>query len=223
MIYKKKSLKNKVKKLSLWLFLFFALTIVVNTPAKAQELDRKTGVKTITTLNSKNDTVVLSQIQLDSISSDVSYFPKGLHGIFAFLKENINYLPKAIEMKKQGDIIVGFTITQSGNIVNSRIVKGLSPDLDKEVLRCIKEMPEWGLTENNVDYKINVNFALPDGNSISKPEVSVVGLETSNLKLTVKRMEGINYGSMTVYGISDAGGDSLVTKTISIMSKDVDR
>lgn len=223
MIYKKKSFKSRVENLHVWLFSFIALMIVVNTPVKAQNSADKARIKTITTLDAGNDTIVISQIQTDSVASNVSCFSKGLHSMFSFLRENINYQSKAIEKQIQGDIIAGFTISKSGRIINSRIIKGLCTDLDKEVLQTIKEMPEWKLSEDsedNVDYKITVNFALPDGCSVLEPKVSVIGVETDNLKLTVKGMNGINCGSMTVYGVSDVGGDSIISKTITIMSKD---
>lgn len=223
MIHKKKSFKSRVQNLHVWFFSFIALMIVINTPVKAQNSVDTARIKTITTVDAKNDTIVISQIQMDSVASDASCFSRSLHTLFSFLRENINYQLKAIEMQVQGDIIAGFTITKSGRIINSRIIKGLCTDLDKEVLQTIKEMPEWKLSEDsedNMDYKITVNFALPDGCSILEPKVSVVGVETANQKLTVKRMNGINCGSMTVYGVFDVGGDSIISKTTTIMSED---
>lgn len=86
----------------------------------------------------------------------------------------------------QGEIITGFTISKSKKIINSRIIKGLCMDLDKEVLQTIKKMPVWKLSEDNVDYKIIINFVLPDGCSVLEPRVSVVGIETGSQKFTVK-------------------------------------
>ena len=56
---------------------------------------------------------------------------------------SIDYQSKAVEMGIQGEIIAGFTISKSKKIINSRIIKGLCMDLDKEVLQTIKEMPVW--------------------------------------------------------------------------------
>lgn len=42
-------------------------------------------------------------------------------------------------------------------------------------------------------------------------------------KFTVKRMNGINCGSMAVYGVHDAGGDSIFSKTITIINEDTNR
>lgn len=91
------------------------------------------------------------------------------------------------------------------------------------VLQTIKKMPVWKLSEDNVDYKIIINFVLPDGCSVLEPRVSVVGIETGSQKFTVKRMNGINCGSMAVYGVHDAGGDSIFSKTITIINEDTNR
>lgn len=160
---------------------------------------------------------------MDSIGCDAFCSSTGLHSIFSFLKENIDYQSKAVEMGIQGEIIAGFTISKSKKIINSRIIKGLCMDLDKEVLQTIKKMPVWKLSEDNVDYKIIINFVLPDGCSVLEPRVSVVGIETGSQKFTVKRMNGINCGSMAVYGVHDAGGDSIFSKTITIINEDTNR
>ena len=36
-------------------------------------------------------------------------------------------------------------------------------------------------------------------------------------------MNGINCGSMAVYGVHDAGGDSIFSKTITIINEDTNR
>ena len=99
MIYKKQSLKSRVENLHSWLFSFIILMIVVNASVKAQDLDDRSRFKTVTTLDAtRNDTIVISQIQMDSIGCDAFCSSTGLHSIFSFLKENIDYQSKAVEM-----------------------------------------------------------------------------------------------------------------------------
>lgn len=127
MIYKKQSLKSRVENLHSWLFSFIILMIVVNASVKAQDLDDRSRFKTVTTLDAtRNDTIVISQIQMDSIGCDAFCSSTGLHSIFSFLKENIDYQSKAVEMGIQGEIIAGFTISKSKKIINSRIIKGFA-------------------------------------------------------------------------------------------------
>ena len=63
---------------------------------------------------------------------------------------------------------------------------------------------------------------MSDGTLVFKPKMSVIGVETSNAKLSVKRMDGKNYGSMIVYGEPGVGEDSVVIKTMSVRVSDMD-
>ena len=76
--------------------------------------------------------------------------------------------------------------------------------------------------KEDADYRVTVNFALPDGMMVSKPQVSVTGGETRHSKCTVKRMAGAKYGSMVVYGAPNMEGDSLGIKTTSITTRNSD-
>lgn len=66
-------------------------------------------------------------------------------------------------------------------------------------------MPELKSVKEDADYRVTVNFALPDGMMVSKPQVSVTGVETSHSKFTMRRMAGAKYGSMVVYGAPKYG------------------
>ena len=159
MIYKMKLLKTGVKNLFFLLFPVVALLVVAYTPVQAQDCADKAGVHTFMTSGMINDTVIISQIKSDSLVDAVSYSPGSIPAIFTFLGKNINYLPKAIENKSQGDMIVDFTLTKNGKVTNSRILKGICPDLDQEVLRAINELPELKSVKEDADYRVTVNFA----------------------------------------------------------------
>ena len=105
--------------------------------------------------------------------------------------------------KIQGDVIIDFTVTPKGVVANSRITKGLHPDIDKEVLGTLKKMSVLELSEKDrqkfdTDYKITMNFALPDGILLTKPTMSITEVETENLKMTVMKGEKRNETSGTV-------------------------
>lgn len=210
MIYQMKLLKTGVKNLFFLLFPVAALLMVAYTPVKAQDCAGKAGVHTFMTSGMINDTVIISQIKSDSLAA-VSYSSESIPTIFTFLGKNINYLPKAIENKSQGgDMIVDFTLTKNGKVTNSRILKGICPDLDQEVLRTIKELPKLKCVKEDTDVMV------------SKPQVSVTGVETSHSKFTMRRMAGAKYGSMVVYGAPNMEGDSVVIKTTSITTRNSD-
>lgn len=145
----------------------------------------------------------------------------GMRAMFAFLRENIGYPSKAIEAKIQRDVTVGFTVTKEGAITNSRITKKLYPALDIEVLETVKRMPASEFVEKkgqkvDMDYKITIKFALPDDTSLTEPDVSIVEVETEDLKMTLMRGEkkdGVNNATIATYG-SSVKDDTILTKTV---------
>ena len=113
-------------------------------------------------------------------------------------------------------------MTKNGEVANSRIIKGLYSDLNEEVLRAIKEIPKCEPIKEDMDYRVTMNFNLSEGRLNFRPKMSIIGVETSNAKLSVKRMDGKNYGSMIVYGEPGVGEDSVVIKTMSVRISDMD-
>lgn len=59
-----------------------------------------------------------------------------------FLHRNIVY-PPIDRCEATGTIYVEFVVEINGQITNAKIIKGLYPIYDKEVLRVINSMPNW--------------------------------------------------------------------------------
>ncbi len=90
-------------------------------------------------------------------------FPGGQAALFQFLRKNIQYPVEAAEKGEQGRVIVGFTITDKGNIEDVLIVNSVSLSLDLEAARLVRSMPAWTPGEMNgqpvhVKSVIPVNF-----------------------------------------------------------------
>ena len=197
--------KKKSEMSGLVLLLFSTLTLIcgTTTSVKAQSSDNKKEIGVLKTLGKEDNMVIISQAAFDSQACSTLGSPTGMQAMFAFLKKNINYSSKAIEEKIEGDVTIDFTVTSKGAVANSRITKGLHPDIDKEVLGTVKRMPVLELSEKDgqkfdSDYKITMNFALPDGISLTKPTMSIKEVETENLKMTVMKGEKRNETSGTV-------------------------
>ena len=196
--------KKSLKMNGLALLLFSVLTLIceTTTSVKAQSSDKKMEVSTSHTCS----------------ATDAH---NGMRAMFTFLRENIEYPSKAIEAKIQGDVTIDFTVTKEGAITNSRITKKLCPALDIEVLETVKRIPASEFVEKegqkvNTDYKITIKFALPDGTSLTKPTVSIVEVETENLKMTLMRGEkkdGANSATIATYN-SSVKKDTILTQTV---------
>ncbi|HSZ72894.1 MAG TPA: TonB family protein [Cytophagaceae bacterium] len=94
-------------------------------------------------------------------------FPGGDEARFKFLQKNLVY-PRDAERKGiEGRVIVGFTVEKTGEIVDVKILKGVSESMDKEAERVVKMMPKWKPGKNNgvpvrTRHKIFISFKLPE-------------------------------------------------------------
>jgi periplasmic protein TonB len=52
----------------------------------------------------------------------------------------------------EGFVYVSFVIAKTGKISDIEIVKGLSPDINREVIRVISLMPDW-IWHKGIDLK----------------------------------------------------------------------
>lgn len=57
--------------------------------------------------------------------------------------ENITYPDKMWEYGVSGRVLAKFKIDINGNLSDLEIIKGLDPEIDKEVLRVLELMPSW--------------------------------------------------------------------------------
>lgn len=95
-------------------------------------------------------------------------FPGGMEELMKWLTNNIRYPEEAMKNDTQGRVIVKFIIEEDGKISNPTIVRGVSPELDKEALRVVSEMPTW--TPGEVNGKpVASYFNLPIAFKLTKP------------------------------------------------------
>lgn len=92
-------------------------------------------------------------------------FPGGQQALFKWLGENINYPPIAAENNIQGRVMVSFVVERDGSVSDVKVVRGVDPNLDREAVRVVKQMPKWkpGMqTGKPVRYRYNlpVSFRL---------------------------------------------------------------
>jgi len=87
-------------------------------------------------------------------------FPGGDKAFGEFIGKEIKYPDDAKKAGTQGKVIVTFVINKEGNVVNPKIIRGVSPSIDKEALRVISNSPKW--TPGKQEGKnVDVQFTLP--------------------------------------------------------------
>ena len=94
-------------------------------------------------------------------------FPGG--NVSEFIEKHLIYPENAKAKGIQGRVITQFVVHRNGSISDVQVVRGISPELDKEAIRIIKSMPKWlPAREHNipvrVKYTLPVNFKLPNAN-----------------------------------------------------------
>lgn len=71
-------------------------------------------------------------------------FPNGgTAGLLQYLGKNIKYPTIPQENGTQGRVTVQFVVNKDGSIVDVKVIRGVDPYLDKEVVRVISTMPKW--------------------------------------------------------------------------------
>lgn len=94
-------------------------------------------------------------------SADINpQFPGGPRAMQDFINANIRYPENALNMNIRGTILVFVVVMSDGSLRDIKIVRGLHPELDKEVLRLVNSMPRW-MPAKRGGVPVNVRCTLP--------------------------------------------------------------
>lgn len=114
--------------------------------------------------------------QGETYAEEEPTFNGGNTALYHFISENVVYPQISIEQRDQGKVFVEFIIEKSGEITNAKIVRGVSPELDKEAIRVIEKMPPWNPGTQSgkpvrTRFTIPINFRLGDDAPPTKKEL----------------------------------------------------
>lgn len=70
-------------------------------------------------------------------------FPGGMSAFVQWLTKNLKYPLTAQRANRQGTVLVSFIVNKDGSIADRKVVKSVSPELDREALRVLRLMPKW--------------------------------------------------------------------------------
>lgn len=84
----------------------------------------------------------------------------GVGAMVKFLSSKMRYPAVARRIGTQGTVFVQFVIGMDGNVIQAKVIKGISKECDAEALRVISMMPTWnpGLQGGN---PVMVRMVLP--------------------------------------------------------------
>lgn len=84
----------------------------------------------------------------------------GLKGMIKTLQKNQRYPASARRMGKEGTVFVEFVVSESGEVVDVKVIKGFDVDCDKEAVRMVGKLIEWTPGMQN-KMTVNVKMVLP--------------------------------------------------------------
>ncbi len=94
-------------------------------------------------------------------SADVNpQFPGGAKAMQEYINSNIHYPEIALSMNVRGTILVYIVIMNDGSLRDVKVVRGLQPELDAEVIRVVKSMPLWNPAKRG-GVPVNVRVTWP--------------------------------------------------------------
>ncbi len=87
-------------------------------------------------------------------------FPGGDVALIKFLQKNIRYPAVERDNDIQGKVLLRFVVNDDGKVMDVKIVRGVSPGLDKEAYRVIKMLPNF-IPGKQRGQLVKVYFNLP--------------------------------------------------------------
>ena len=103
---------------------------------------------------------LIGMTQNKKIESTSPEYIGGSDAMSKFIIDNFNYPEKDYRRGKQGTIWVEFIVSQTGELKDITVVKGVSRRLNKESIRVVSIMSNWNPgTQNGV--KVSVRYTIP--------------------------------------------------------------
>lgn len=120
---------------------------------------------------SLSEVVVTGYGKSDEAPADKTYYAAepqmGRTNFKDYLEKSVKYPEEAIKNKAEGRVTVRFTVEPSGQLTGFEILKGIGSGCDEELIRAIKEGPQWkpakqGTRAISDKVKVRYRFELPE-------------------------------------------------------------
>lgn len=141
-------------------FIFCSGNIIL---AKSSEQDKtKESSKSVVDKKAKSETISKEEKEysFDQVEKKPSFMGGDEYKFTTWIVQNMKYPQAALKANKQGRVIVSFTVNEQGNVVDAKVLRGVSPELDKEALRVVNSSPKWEPGEAK-GKKVKVRFTFP--------------------------------------------------------------
>lgn len=179
-----------------WLLVLFCLAAL---PASAREAER--------------DTTEEARAFVDYDEN-----PRFAGNVFAWMYAHLRYPEEALAKGEEGRVFVAFTVGKDGKVSDARVLRGVSPALDKAAVELISMMPAW-IPGKQKGEPVRVSYTLPVVFSLKSAEPPVADTYDAYMADLKKREERLKAGEArdslsddlyarylrSVYGYNDKG------------------
>lgn len=184
MYSQKSSAGRKIRVLALVPAIALALA-VCNMPAVASIISATSEVKV--SKPAVSDRIAANKVSENSVATqtvttddnvaktteELPKYPGGEIAMMQFLMDNLKYPAEAEAAQEEGRVVVKFVIESDGSIGDTEVIRSVSPTLDAEAIRVIKDMPRWTPGKSNgqavaCTYTLPVDFKLASDKKVTK-------------------------------------------------------
>lgn len=114
-------------------------------------------------MQSAVDTDSIENSNIFGVVEEMPSFPGGMAALMKYIKDNLRYPEICREGAAMGRVNVGFIVNEDGSLSDVKVIRSISPELDKEAIRVVKSMPKWNPAKQNgkvvkMKYVVPVNF-----------------------------------------------------------------
>jgi periplasmic protein TonB len=90
-------------------------------------------------------------------------FPGGPEALFRYFRQNLKYPAQELQLGISGTVYVGFVVEKDGSISHVHVSRGVSPGLNEEAMRVVRNMPNWipgrmGIHPVRASYTVPISF-----------------------------------------------------------------
>ncbi len=91
----------------------------------------------------KKDEVIVEEKIFFAVEESATFMGGDIESFRGWIQEHMKFPESAIEMGIEGKVILSFVINSRGAVENAKILRGVDPALDQEVIRVIQSSPKW--------------------------------------------------------------------------------
>lgn len=116
--------------------------------------DRTTALQPAIAADSTDNSKIFGAME------EMASFPGGVAACMKYIADNLRAPKECLEGAAAGRVILGFTVNEDGSLSDIKVMRSITPALDKEAIRVVKSMPKWNPAKQN-GKPVKTKYTLP--------------------------------------------------------------